>query len=107
MRIAAAYRMLTRKVLEAQQLASCEWSGGEELRSAHVLLQCCIRMRMALLRMLLFGMRVAAGFGDPCLCGRLPQRTGPQLLGHRVRIQSKEGFELDWFLPLSEPCGVG
>ena len=50
---------------------------------------CCICVCMALPRLLLFGMRVAAGFGDPCLCGSLPQRTGRGVMavGHANRAR--------------------
>ena len=84
MRIAAAYRMFaqsfggaaarTRKVLKGRG------ARGQEGKS------CALRtssfnaasdMGVGLLRMFLFDMRMAAGFGDPCLCGRLPQRTWP------------------------------
>ena len=48
-------------------------------------------MGVGLLRMFLFDMRMAAGFGDPCLCGRLPQRTGPQCQGPGVTSSPTRG----------------
>ena len=98
MRIAAAYRMFahsfggaaarTRKVVKGRG------ARGQEGKS------CALRtsssnaasdMGVGLLRMFLFDMRMAAGFGDPCLCGRLPQRTGPQCQGAGVTSSPTRG----------------